>query len=96
KKTIEVAGTPPTLTATPLSGLQQRLRRPGDYLIQGATDDAKEIVHMDRNRVLIHTPLRRDVKGHYVNRWHFDNLRFATQEHLMTFIETHKQMRKID
>lgn len=91
RKTVEARA-----AATPLSGLQQRLRRPGDYLIQGATDDAKEIVHMDRNRVLIHTPLRRDIKGYYVNRWHFDNLRFATQEHLMTFIETHKQMRKID
>ncbi|WP_294738602.1 membrane-targeted effector domain-containing toxin [uncultured Pseudomonas sp.] len=92
RKNVEVAG----LRPAPASGPQQRLRRPGDYLIHGTTDDTTEIVHMDRNRVLVHTPVRRDANGYFVNRWNFDDQRFPNQEHLLTFIQHHKQMRKID
>lgn len=96
RKNVEVGVAPSPLIPTPVRGAQQRLRRRGDYLIQSATDDTTQIIHMDRHRDLIHTPVRHDDKGYFVNRWYFDDLRFDTQEHLLAFIETHKQMRRID
>ncbi|MGC6372432.1 membrane-targeted effector domain-containing toxin [Pseudomonas sp. K2I15] len=97
KKSVEVAGAPLPLSMAPASArnLEQRLKNSGDYLIQRTSSGEMEIVHRDRHRALVHTPLRVDTGGHFVNRWSLDEMRFKTREQLIQFIETKKGMRQI-
>ncbi|MHA6573173.1 membrane-targeted effector domain-containing toxin [Pseudomonas yamanorum] len=97
KKNVEVAGAPLPLPAlpTPVRGLEQRLQRKGDYLLQRTLDNGMEIVHKNRDGVLTHTSLQQDARGHFVNRWNLDERRFGSREALMHFIETRKNMRQV-
>ncbi|MDY0833443.1 membrane-targeted effector domain-containing toxin [Pseudomonas sp. SED1] len=97
KKNVEVAGAPlpqPVVPALTLS-LEQRLRRKGDYLLQRTLDDGLEMVHKNRDGVLVHTALQQDARGHFVNRWNLDDRRFISREALIDIITTIKKMRQV-
>ena len=97
KKNVEVAGAPLPLPATPAPSLslEQRLRRKGDYLLQRTLDDGLEMVHKNRDGVLVHTSLQQDARGHFVNRWNLDDRRFRSREALIDIITTSKRMRQV-
>ncbi|MGY2263690.1 membrane-targeted effector domain-containing toxin [Pseudomonas sp. SDO5561_S422] len=97
KKNVEVAGAPLPLPATPALplSLEQRLRRKGDYLLQRTLDDGLEMVHKNRDGVLVHTALQQDARGHFVNRWNLDDRRFSSREALIDIITTSKRMRQV-
>lgn len=98
KKSVEVAGAPLPFGAVPAPApsLEQRLRRKGDFLLRRTLDGGMEIIHKNRDSVLVHTTLQQDARGHFVSRWHLDERRFASREALMDFIKTHKAMRQVD
>jgi len=79
----------------PVLSLEQRLQRKGDYLLQRTLGDGLEMVHKNRDGVLVHTSLQQDARGHFVNRWNLDQRRFKSREALIDIITTSKRMRQV-